>query len=81
METSLCPYKYIFGEPNKGVHKYRILDIAVVDVLSTILVAYIISAYFNKDFNEVMIASFLSGIIIHRIFCLRTTIDKILFYD
>ena len=59
METSLCPYKYIFGEPNTGVHKYRILDIAIVDVFSTILVSYIISEYFNKYFSEVMIASFL----------------------
>lgn len=81
METSLCPYKYMFGEPNTGVHKHRILDIAIVDVLSTILLAYIISEYFNKDFREVTIALFLLGIIIHRIYCVRTTVDKILFYD
>jgi hypothetical protein len=71
----------MFGEPNTGVHKYRILDIAIVDVLSTILLAYIISEYFNKDFREVTIALFLLGIIIHRIYCVRTTVDKILFYD
>jgi hypothetical protein len=71
----------MFGEPNTGVHKYRILDIAIVDVLSTILLAYIISEYFNKDFCEVTIALFLLGIIIHRIYCVRTTVDKILFYD
>lgn len=81
METSLCPYKYFFGEPKKGVHEYRIFDIAMVDLLSTILVSYLLSQYFNKDFYEVTIALLLLGIIMHRIFCVRTTIDKILFYE
>ena len=26
-----CKYKNIFGEPNTGLHEYRILDIAIVD--------------------------------------------------
>ena len=81
METSLCPYKYFFGEPKKGVHEYRIFDIAMVDLLSTFLVSYLLSQYFNKDFYEVTIALLLLGIIMHRIFCVRTTIDKILFYE
>jgi hypothetical protein len=81
METSLCPYKYFFGEPKKGVHEYRIFDIAMVDLLSTILVSYLLSQYFNKDFYEVTIVLLLLGIIMHRIFCVRTTIDKILFYE
>ena len=81
METSLCPYKYFFGEPKKGVHEYRIFDIAMVDLLSTFLVSYLLSQYFNKDFYEVTIALLLLGIIMHRIFCMRTTIDKILFYE
>ena len=79
METTLCPYKYIFGEPNKGVHAHRIFDIAIVDVLSTIAAAYGISQYFKKDFKEIMLVLFLLGIILHRLFCVRTTIDKFLF--
>jgi len=79
MEISLCPYKYLFGKPKKGIHSYRFLDLAIVDIISTIAVAYGISIYFKKDFKEVLIALFLLGIILHRIFCVRTTIDKILF--
>lgn len=79
METTLCPYKYMFGEPNTGVHAHRFFNLAIVDVLSTIVVAYGISEYFKKDFKEVLIALFLLGIIMHRIFCVRTTIDKFLF--
>jgi hypothetical protein len=81
METSLCPYKYIFGEPKKGIHEYRIFDIAIIDFLLTILFSYLISQYFNKNFYEVTIALLLLGIIMHRLFCVRTTIDKILFYE
>jgi hypothetical protein len=81
METNLCLYKYIFGEPKKGVHKYRIFDIAIVDLLATILSGYLISQYFNKDFYEVTGALLLLGIIMHRIFCVRTTIDKIIFNE
>jgi hypothetical protein len=79
METTLCPYKYIFGEPNKGVHSHRIFDLAIVDILGTIVVAYGISQYFNKDFKEILLVLFLLGIILHRLFCVRTTVDKFLF--
>ncbi len=79
METTLCPYKYIFGEPNKGVHSHRIFDLAIVDILGTIVIAYGISQYFNKDFKEILLVLFLLGIILHRLFCVRTTVDKFLF--
>ena len=80
METvSLCPYKYIFGKPNKGVHSYRIFDIAIVDVISTIILAYGIATFTKQDFKLVLLALFLFGIVCHHIFCVRTTIDKLLF--
>lgn len=79
METTLCPYKYIFGEPNKGVHAHRLFDLAIVDILCTIGAAYGISKYFNQDFKEVLLVLFLLGIILHRLFCVRTTIDKLIF--
>ena len=44
---SFCKYKNIFGEPNTGLHSYRIFDIAVVDAVSTIILAVILS-YFLK---------------------------------
>lgn len=79
MEISLCPYKYIFGKEKTGVHSYRIFNIAIVDLISTIIVSWIISKYFNLNFNETSIALLLLGIISHRIFCIETTIDKLLF--
>ena len=76
----LCQYKDIFGELGKGLHKYRLFNIAIVDVLLTILGAYISYKYKKKyNFFYILFVVFLIGIIIHRIFCVRTTIDKLLF--
>lgn len=76
----LCKYKNIFGKVNTGVHKYRLFNIAIIDVLATLIVAYIIT-YFSKSWNFriVLLVLFIAGIILHRIFCVRTTIDKLLF--
>jgi len=74
----LCQYRDLLG---KGIHSYRIFNIAIVDVLLTILGAFIIHL-FVPQYSFVFILSilFLLGIILHRIFCVRTTIDK-LFFD
>jgi hypothetical protein len=79
MDSSLCPYKYLFGKPNESVHKYRILDVAIVDLSMTIAASYLIAQYYNKDFKIILVILILLGIISHRLFCVRTTVDKLLF--
>jgi len=71
--------KDIFGKPREGLHSYRIFNIAIVDVLLTILLAFLISYFLSYKFIYVLVFLFLSGIILHRLFCVRTTIDKLLF--
>ena len=77
----LCRYKHIFGKPNTGIHTYRFFNIAIVDVILTILLAWLIKYVVAPSTNlfEILFISFMSGIIVHRIFCVRTTIDKLLF--
>lgn len=79
MDISICPYKFILGKPTEGAHSYRIFNISTVDVICTIIGAYFISKYWNIDIKEVLVVLFLLGIIVHRIFCVETTIDKLLF--
>ncbi len=76
-----CKYKHIFGKPGEGLHSYRIMNIAIVDVLATILLAKAIQFYIipETDIWLILACSFLSGIILHRVFCVKTTIDKLLF--
>ena len=76
---TLCKYSNIFGEPNTGLHKYRFLDLAIIDVLLTVLLGFFISKIFKKTFWKVIIVLFLIAIIFHRIFCVNTTINKLIF--
>lgn len=76
----VCQYKNLFGEVGKGIHSYRIFNIAIVDVLLTIIGAFIIHLFVPQySFIFILSVLFLLGIILHRIFCVRTTIDKLLF--
>ena len=75
----LCKYKDIFGKVGKGIHSYKIFNISIFDVLLTILVAFIISLFTKYNFISILISLFILGIILHHIFCVRTTIDKLLF--
>lgn len=79
MTMELCKYSKIFGIPEKGLHQYRIFNIAIVDVLATILLALFINYIFNFNFIYVLLLLFVAGIVAHRLFCVRTTIDKLLF--
>ena len=71
-----CSYSTMLGEVNQGIHAYRVLDIAIVDVIGTFLIAYLIS---KKHFVKTAILLFVLGIVLHRLFCVRTTLDKLLF--
>jgi len=75
-----CKYKNVLGKPGEGVHSYRIFNISVVDVLLTIALAFIIHFFFKKyKFRHILIFLFILGIILHHLFCVRTTVDKFLF--
>ena len=76
---NLCKYKDILGQPGKGVHSFRIFNVAIVDVLLTILASYIITYLIKVNIYYSLIGMFILGIISHRLFCVKTTIDKLLF--
>jgi hypothetical protein len=77
--NSLCKYRNALGMPGKGVHSVRLGGVAVVDVVLTLVGAYIISYYARASFAWTAAGLFLFGIILHRWFCVRTTIDRLLF--
>jgi hypothetical protein len=75
----LCKYKDIFGRPNEGVHSYRLFHLAAVDVILTVLFAWWIHIKFRQSFWVVLLVLFLMGIVFHRLFCVKTVIDRFLF--
>lgn len=76
---NLCKYSDILGKPNEGIHSYRLFDIAIIDLIMTFVAAILISYFFKFSFLYVLIFLFILGIILHRLFCVKTTIDKLLF--
>ena len=76
---NLCKYRNALGVPGKGAHSIRLGGVAIVDVIMTLLGAYIIAYFTRTSFAWTAAGFFLLGIILHRLFCVRTTIDKLLF--
>ena len=75
----LCKYRDIFGKVGKGVHSLRFFNIAVVDTLLTLLLAYIINYYLKTNLLIVFIVLLVFSIAIHRAFCVETTLTKMFF--
>ena len=76
---SLCKYKDIFGKVGEGAHSLRIFNFAVVDTFLTFVLAYIINYYLKTNLLVVFIVLIILSIIIHRIFCVETTLTKMFF--
>ena len=73
-----CKYKNSLGIPGKGVHVHY-MGIAYNDVIGTIVIAFLIAWLFNLSIFKTIIGFFILGILLHRLFCVHTTVDKILF--
>lgn len=73
--------KKAFGEPKTGIHSHRIFDIAYLDVFFTMIGAFIIQKLFfpKIKYIKVLFFFFLLGIVLHRLFDVKTTFDKFLF--
>jgi len=76
----LCRYQNILGKIGEGIHSKRIYNIAIYDVIFTVIGAYIIHLFIpNSKFWIVLSVLFIIGIILHRLFCVKTTVDVLLF--
>ena len=79
MAFGLCKYKDMFGNPNTGIHSYRILNLAIMDIIMTIVGGMILADLFGWNTWYTIAGLFVLGIVLHRVFCVRTTVDKMLF--
>jgi fatty acid desaturase len=81
MEWPLCKYKHLFGKPGQGIRKYRIFNIAIMDTVVVIIIGLIFSYVSGYNVWLTLAILFISGIIAHRMFCVRTGLDKLLFSE
>ena len=80
--SGLCKFSDIFGKPGEGSHSIRIFNIAVVDVLFTLLASWLLSYVFKGTLSTtivIFISLMVLSIFIHRLFCVDTTLTKIIY--
>jgi hypothetical protein len=66
-------YKNLFGKPGENIHKYRLLDTAIIDYILAIFLA-IFLAYLTKiPLVLTTITVFIISIILHMLFCVNTS--------
>jgi hypothetical protein len=75
----MCKYRDALGVPGRGVHAWRVGGVAIVDVILTVVAAGIIAWISEWNFWCVLGGLVVLGILMHRIFCVRTTVDRLLF--
>ena len=69
-----CQYADIFGKPREGVHSLRVFDVAIVDVIFTILASLYLSKMYKISFQKLLVYSCIFGFILHSVFCVKTKI-------
>lgn len=74
----LCQYRNVLGEPGKGVH-FHVMGVAVVDLTMTIVASVLIAKLTGYRFLPVFLILMLLAIVLHRIFCVNTTLNKLIF--
>jgi len=79
MKNPLCQYKDLFGKPRDGLRKYRIFDIAILDTAVVIIIGLIFSWVTKVNIWLTLAVLFLSGIIVHRLFCVETGLGMKIF--
>jgi hypothetical protein len=77
-----CPFKKfknIFGKEGEGAHSIRLFNIAIIDLILTLIGAFLISLFFKINFFIVFLILMILAIILHRLFCVNTTLNKMIF--
>lgn len=72
-------FKDIFGSPDQGVHSYKIFGLAKIDLAASTIMAVFIADWYGVDSWIALGGVLLSGVIAHRLFGVRTAVDKVLF--
>lgn len=78
---SLCifsKFNKIFGESGKGVHRFRLLNTAIIDYILTILGALLLTYLTRIPLVLTTIALLILGIILHMLFGIPTDAVKYL---
>lgn len=68
----------ILGKPGEGIH-FHVFGVAIVDVALTVVAAWALSSWTRTSLFAWTVALFAIGIVAHRVFGVKTTVDKAIF--
>ena len=68
----------LIGVPGEGIHSYRIFNVAYMDVIVVLLAAILIAWAMNWSYIKTIVGIFILGIVVHKLLCVGTTVDKAL---
>ena len=74
-----CPFskfKDFFGKPGEGVHQYKFMGVAIVDLLLSIVLAIIVSHFTTMPHVLSIITVLLLGLVLHVLFGVPTQAVK-----
>ena len=66
--------------PGEGFH-FHVFGIAIMDVIGTVVAGVALAYYMKWSILLTLFVLFGLGIILHRLFHVRSTVDKLLFKD
>lgn len=72
----LKKHRDIFGKPRKGVHSLRIMDVAIVDYVGTIGIAFLLRYLTKVPIEICTIGAFILSILAHIVFGVDTATNK-----
>lgn len=72
-------YRYLLGIEKKGIHSYRVYNIAIADVIMTAIGAIFFSYVFKLNYLISLIFLFLLGILLHYLFCVESTVNMYIY--
>jgi hypothetical protein len=78
MPNLLCKYRDSLGEPGVGMHKH-VLGLAIADIIATILLCLVIWNITKINPIIIGVSVAILTIIVHRLFCVNTTVNKLIF--
>lgn len=67
-----CSFKDVLGKPSSGIHSIRIFNIALFDILLTIIAAIITSWIFKINFVLSILVWIIVGELLHILFGVQT---------
>lgn len=70
-----CKYRHILGKEREGIHSIRLFDIAIIDVVLTIVGGVLLAYVFKWNVLITILILFIIGVLVHRLFCVNSTIN------